>query len=64
MIGLQRSARDQCLRALITRFRDEKFQFASLVAAEGESGLVVAFNQQTWPAQSLGKTRERFNGRW
>src|SRR6266487_5144208 len=48
MIGLQRSARDQCLRALITRFRDEKFQFASLVAAEGESGLVVAFNQQTW----------------
>ena len=49
---------------MVARFRYEKFQFASLVAAEGESGLVVAFDQQTWSAESLGKTRERFDRRW
>ena len=64
MIGLQRPASNQSLCAPVARFRQEKFQFPSLVAAERKSGLVVAFDQQTWPAQSLRKTRECFNGRW
>jgi hypothetical protein len=44
MIGLQRSAGDQGLRALIASFRHKEFQFTRFVTAESESGLVVAFN--------------------
>src|SRR5438552_6600382 len=64
MVGLQCSARDQGLRTLVSRFRYEKFQFTRFVTTKGETCLVVPFNRQTRPAQSLGKTRERLDRRW
>jgi hypothetical protein len=60
MVGLQRSAGDQGLRALVARFCHKKFQFTRFVTAEGEPGLVVTFDQQTWPVQSFPKSPEFF----
>jgi hypothetical protein len=31
---------------------------------KGAGKAIVAFDQQMWSAQSLGKTRECLNGRW
>ncbi|MCK7520562.1 MAG: hypothetical protein MZV64_24145 [Ignavibacteriales bacterium] len=53
MIGLHRARRDQRLRTLLARFRHEEFQFAGLVAAEGEPGLVVALDQNARSSQGL-----------
>jgi hypothetical protein len=61
MIRLQCPASDQGLRTLLTSFRDQEFQFASLIPAKGKSGLVVAFHEQPRSAQDLGKTRKRLD---
>src|SRR5581483_2485232 len=64
MIGLDRARADQRIGALVFCFRDEKLQFASFVAAEGESRLVVALDEDTRPAQRLRKTRQFFDWCW
>jgi hypothetical protein len=48
MIRLKGAACDERLRALVACVRQEEFQFACFVAAQCESGLIVALNQQTW----------------
>jgi hypothetical protein len=63
MIGLDRAASDQGVRALGVRFGYKEFQFARLVTAKSEAGLVVAFDYQTRSAQFVRQTRERFNRR-
>src|SRR5688572_8577545 len=63
MVGLQRAAGNQHLRALRARLCHEKFQFTSLVATEGKTGLVVAFDQNSWAAQCFRKTRELLDRR-
>jgi len=63
VIGLQRAASDQSPGALFLRFGNEKFQFASFVTAKGETGLVVALDQNARSAQKLRKTREFFDWR-
>ena len=62
MIGLRRPGGNQGLGALVPCFGNDKFQFSSLVAAEGKPSLVVAFDEQTWSVQNLGKTRKNLNG--
>src|SRR5260370_8164606 len=46
MIGLQRPASDQGLRALVTRFRYAKFQFSILVPAQTYSALTSPLDHQ------------------
>jgi hypothetical protein len=58
MIGLQRPGGNQGLGALVPCFGNDKFQFSSLVAAEGKPSLVVAFDEQTWSVQKLRKDAE------
>src|SRR6185503_20019432 len=61
VIRLQRAARNKSLCALITCLRNEKFQFAGLVAAKGKSRLVVAFDEDTRTSQMVRKTRQFFD---
>ena len=44
MIGLHRAGSDEGVRALRKCVADEKFQFARLVAAEREAGLIIALD--------------------
>jgi hypothetical protein len=64
VIRLHRPAGDQRLCALIARFGDEEFQFTGFVTAEGKSGLVVAFDEDTRSSQMVGKTREFLDRGW
>src|SRR5262245_54873501 len=63
MIGLKRPARNQGLCTVITRFGNEEFQFTCFVPAKSEPSQVITFDQQTWSAQNLRQTGQRFNWR-
>jgi hypothetical protein len=51
VVRLQGSSGHKGLPALGQGLRDEELKLAGLVAAERESGLVVALHEQFWPAQ-------------
>ncbi len=55
MIRLDRASRDHHPRSLFLRLRNKEFQFARLVAAESETSLVVALDENPRPAQQLRK---------
>ena len=51
MIRLRRSRRYQCVRALLQRLSDEKFEFARLVATQRKTRLIIALDQQFRPSE-------------
>ena len=53
MIRLQRAAGDQGLRALFKCLSHKKFQFTSLITTEGESGLIIPFDEDTRSCQDF-----------
>jgi len=57
LVRLDATDRDQRVAALRERFRDQVFQLARLVAAGGETELVVALDPQLGPAQLGGERR-------
>jgi len=64
VIGLDRPRRDHHPRSLAARFRDKEFQFAGFIAAKGQPGLVIAFDEEARPAKDFGQPGHFFNGSW
>lgn len=51
VVGLDGASGDQRGRPLLARFSDEEFQFARLVTAKSESGLIIALDQDLRTAE-------------
>jgi hypothetical protein len=58
VIGLHPAHRDERVRALIQRVRHREFELAGLVAAGGETGLVVALDEKAGASKRTGQARQ------
>ena len=63
MVGLDRARGDQRACALALGLRQQIFQLAGFVAAQGQPGLVIAFDQQLGALQGGRQPRQGFNRR-
>ncbi len=62
VVGLQSPGGDERIGPGRLGFGHQEFQFAGLVAAKGEAGLVVALDQQVRAMQGFFQPRHGFNG--
>jgi hypothetical protein len=51
MVGLNCTRRDDRVGILSPGFSEQEFQFPRLVAPEGKTGLIIAFDQYLRPTQ-------------
>ena len=58
VIGLHPADGDQGVRSLAKRLGHGEFELARLVPAAGQTGLIVALDEQTRPPQCLRQTRQ------
>ena len=54
VVGLRAAGGDHGIRALLERIRDQEFELAGFVAAGGQAGLVIAFDQQARAVRQRG----------
>ena len=60
MIALHAAGSHQIIAALRQGVGHQKFQFARFVAAGRQAGLVVALDEQAWPAQMFAEAGHFF----